>query len=70
MLKLYKLAKQHLIDTNISPWKSNTLQTDALNALVALGISRQAADNAVQKVMEQHPELGVEAVIKKALQIL
>ncbi|MBD0284225.1 MAG: Holliday junction branch migration protein RuvA [Bacteroidota bacterium] len=65
-----KLAKQPVVDANISPWKSNTLQTDALNALVALGISRQAADNAVQKVMEQHPELGVEAVIKKALQIL
>ena len=65
-----KLAKQPLVDANISPWKSNTLQTDALNALVALCISRQAADTALQKVLEQHPELGVEALIKKALQIL
>lgn len=64
-----KLAKQP-IDANISPWKGNTIGTDALNALIALGINRQAADAAIQKVLDQHPELGVEAVIKKALQTL
>lgn len=58
------------VETNISPWKGNTLQTDALNALIALGINRQAADSAIQKALEQHPELGVEALIKKALQTL
>lgn len=64
-----KLAK-HPVDANISPWKGNTVGTDALNALVALGINRQAADSAIQKVMDQNPELGVEAVIKRALQTL
>ena len=64
-----KLAKAP-VDSNISPWKGNSLQTDALNALIALGINRQAADGAIQKVLEQHPELGVEALIKKALQTL
>ncbi len=64
-----KLAKTP-VDSNISPWKGNSLQTDALNALIALGINRQAADGAIQKVLEQHPELGVEALIKKALQTL
>lgn len=64
-----KLAKQP-IESNISPWKGNSLETDALNALVALGINRQQADAAIQKVTSQHPELGVEAVIKKALQSL
>ncbi len=64
-----KLAKVSL-DSNISPWKGNSLQTDALNALIALGINRQAADGAIQKVLEHHPELGVEALIKKALQTL
>jgi len=64
-----KLAKAP-VDSNISPWKVNSLQTDALNALIALGINRQAADGAIQKVLEQHPELGVEALIKKALQTL
>jgi Holliday junction DNA helicase RuvA len=66
-----KLAKQPVeTDLNISPWKGNTLQTDALNALIALGINRQAADAAVQKVLEQNPGIGVELLIKKSLQIL
>ena len=66
-----KLARQPLDSTvNISPWKGNTLQSDALNALIALGINRQAADNAIQKVLEQDPGIGVELLIKKALQIL
>ena len=66
-----KLSKQP-IDTalNISPWKGNTLHSDALNALIALGINRQAADAAIQKVLEKDPGIGVELLIKKALQIL
>ena len=66
-----KLARQPVeADTNISAWKGNTLQTDALNALIALGINRQAADNAIQKVLNQDPTAGVELLIKKALQML
>jgi Holliday junction DNA helicase RuvA len=66
-----KLSKQPLeTATNISSWKGNTLQSDALNALIALGINRQAADQAIQKVLEQDPGIGVELLIKKSLQIL
>ena len=66
-----RLAKQPITtDTNISPWKGNTLGTDALDALVALGISRQVADAAIQKVLQQDPNVGVELLIKKALQML
>lgn len=66
-----KLAKQPLAaDTNISAWKGNTLQSDALEALVALGISRQVADGAIQKVLQQDPNPSVELLIKKALQFL
>jgi len=66
-----KLAKQPIeSDLNISSRKSNTLQSDALNALIALGINRQAADQAIQKVLAQEPGAGVEILIKKALQIL
>jgi holliday junction DNA helicase RuvA len=66
-----KLAKQPLAaDANISAWKSNSLGADALEALVALGISRQVADGAVQKVLQQDPNVGVELLIKKALQML
>jgi len=66
-----KLSKQPL-DTaaNISSSKGNTLQSDALNALIALGINRQAADQAIQKVLAQDPGVGVELLIKKSLQIL
>jgi Holliday junction DNA helicase RuvA len=64
-----KLAK-HPVDSNISSWRDNTLNADALNALVALGINRQAADAAIQKVLKQDPEADVEALIKKALQSL
>jgi Holliday junction DNA helicase RuvA len=66
-----KLAKQPVdSNLNISTWKGNTLQSDALNALIALGINRQAADGAIQKVLEGDPGMGVELLIKKALQIL
>ena len=66
-----KLARQPVeADTNISAWKGNTLHTDALNALIELGINRQAADNAIQKVLNQDPTAGVELLIKKALQML
>jgi Holliday junction DNA helicase RuvA len=66
-----KLAKQPVeVDLNISAWKGNTLQADALNALIALGINRQAADKAVQKVLAQDPGTSVELLIKKALQSL
>jgi len=66
-----KLARQPIDSTvNISTWQGNTLQSDALNALIALGINRQAADKAIQKVLEQEPGIGVELLIKKALQIL
>ena len=64
-----KLAK-HPIDINISAMKHNTLHSDALNALLALGISRQAADQAIQKTISQEPGLPVEELIKKALRTL
>ena len=64
-----KLGKQPA-GTNISPFQSNSLQVDALNALIALGINRQAAESTLQKVMLQFPGLTVEELIKKALQHL
>lgn len=64
-----KLTKQPL-ESNISPMKHNTLHQDALNALMALGINRQAADQAIQKVLVADPALGVEDLVKKALRTL
>jgi Holliday junction DNA helicase RuvA len=64
-----RLAK-HPLEINISPVKNNTLQQDAFNALTALGISRQAAEQAVQKTLTAEPQLSVEELIKKALRTL
>ncbi len=64
-----KLAK-HPLDSNISPLKNNTLQQDALNALTALGINRQAAEQALHKTLAANPNLSVEELIKKALRTL
>ncbi len=49
----------------------NTLEQDALNALVALGIARNAGDQAVKKVLTAEPTLNqIEDIIKKALKTL
>ena len=65
-----KLAKQ-VISSNISHLKNNTLHSDALNALMALGIARNTADQAIQRVTQSDPAItSIEDVIKKALKIL
>jgi holliday junction DNA helicase RuvA len=64
-----KLAKNP-VETNISALKNNTLQQDALNALLALGINRQAAANALEKTMAANPTYSVEELIKQALRTL
>lgn len=66
-----KLAKQPIeTDINISGLKGNSLHSDALNALIALGINRQGAEQALKRVLEQDPNVGVELLVKKALQSL
>lgn len=64
-----KLAK-HPIEANISPLKNNTLHQDALNALQALGINRQAANQALEKAMLKESDLSVEELIKYVLRTL
>jgi holliday junction DNA helicase RuvA len=65
--------KMHKIrpDTNLSPLINNTLEQDALNALVTLGIPRNAGEQAIQRVMKAEPGItAVEDIIKKALKTL
>lgn len=64
-----KLAK-HPVESNIYSMKNNTLQQDALNALMALGINRQAANQALEKIMAAESNLSVEELIKKTLRTL
>jgi holliday junction DNA helicase RuvA len=46
----------------------NTLEQDALNALQALGIGRQQAENAIRKTISTEENQNLEQLIKKALQ--
>ena len=53
---------------NNEPLISNTLEQDALNALIALGIARNTGEQAIAKVRKNHPEiLKIEEIIKQAL---
>lgn len=56
---------------NISPLKNNSLEHDALNALIALGIARPAGEQAIQRALKADPALEkIEDIIKKALKTL
>ena len=47
---------------------NNTLDQDALNALIALGINRSAGEQAIGRVRKSNPELHkIEDIIKQAL---
>jgi holliday junction DNA helicase RuvA len=55
-------------ESNISPLINNTLEQDALNALIALGIARSTGEQAIQRVLQSEPDLTqIEQIIKKAL---
>ncbi len=65
-----KLGKQSL-NESISPNWGNSLEQDALNALVALGISRQQAEQSIQKIILTDPSVSkLEDLIKKALKTI
>jgi Holliday junction DNA helicase RuvA len=58
-------------ESNISSLIYNTLEQDALNALMALGIARQVAEQALRKVLSPEPQNEkLEDLIKKVLKIL
>ncbi|RYF45283.1 MAG: Holliday junction branch migration protein RuvA [Chitinophagaceae bacterium] len=65
--KLGKLSTE----SNISPLINNTLEQDALNALVALGIAKNTGELAISRVLKAEPELDqIEQIIKKALKTI
>ena len=66
-----KLGRTREENTNISSLTSNSLEQDALNALITLGIARPAAENAIKKVLNEGAGADkIEDVIKKVLKIL
>lgn len=62
-----KVGKSTAILNN-EPLISNTLEQDALNALIALGIARNTGEQAIAKVRKNQPETQkIEEIIKQAL---
>lgn len=56
---------------NNGPLPGNTLEIDALNALISLGIARSTAEQAISRVMSTDPDLlNIEDIIKKALKMI
>jgi Holliday junction DNA helicase RuvA len=58
-------------DSVIPVLASNSLQQDALNALIALGISKPLAESSIQKINLAQPNItNLEELIKKALKAI
>ncbi|QEH43720.1 Holliday junction branch migration protein RuvA [Chitinophaga sp. XS-30] len=72
ILELKDKMRKHKEDVlHLSVTSHNTIQEDALNALVTLGIARNMAEQAVQRVLKAEPQLNeLELLIKKSLKSL
>jgi len=71
VLELRDKMNKAATDLTIPVTAGNRLQQDALNALVSLGISRQQAETAIQKINNIDPNLtNLEDLIKKALKAI
>lgn len=57
--------------SSLHPNDNNTLQQDALNALVALGIGKPVAENSIKKIITSNPNINnLEELIKNALKAI
>jgi len=66
-----KIKRQKETGPQLSVSTNNTLHEDALNALVTLGIARNVAEQAIQRVLKTEPLLhDLEGLIKKSLKSL
>jgi len=71
ILELRDKVGKGVPDSNNPTLISNTLEQDALNALIALGIARNAAEQAIRKVVSGGTGSDqIEDIIKKALKTL
>lgn len=64
-----KFGKQAL-ENPLGGISALSVENDAITALVALGIGRTMAENAVRKVMQTNPNIALEELIKQALKSL
>ncbi|HMG83075.1 MAG TPA: Holliday junction branch migration protein RuvA [Ferruginibacter sp.] len=71
ILELKDKVGKIITDTSLPVTASNSLQQDALNALIALGISRPQAEASIQKLVLAEPSItNLEELIKKSLKAI
>ena len=71
VLELRDKVGKIVADTGITATAGNSLQQDALNALIALGISKQQAESSIHKINLAQPNINnLEELIKKALKAI
>jgi holliday junction DNA helicase RuvA len=71
ILELKDKVSKHATSTDIVLTQGNRLQQDALNALVALGINKNQAEQSIQKIILAEPSVTqLEDLIKKALKAI
>jgi len=71
VLELKDKVNKTAAGVHASPAGGNSLQQDALNALIALGISRPMAETSIQKTIKTEPGINnLEELIKKALKTI
>lgn len=58
------------VESTSAGFVHNTVENDALNALMALGIPRNNAESALKKAKTISPEDNLESLIKKSLQLI
>jgi Holliday junction DNA helicase RuvA len=71
VLELKDKVSKQVISPGFQPKSLGSMENDALIALTSLGISRQQAENAIQKVLKAEPDTNnLEDIIKKALKAI
>ena len=71
VLELRDKVNKQSFEPGMSSVKGNILEQDALNALVALGISKPMAEQSINKILRSDPSIiNLEDLIKKALKAI
>jgi len=71
VLELRDKVNKQSFEPGMSSVKGNILEQDALNALIALGISKPIAEQSINKILRSEPSIiHLEDLIKKALKAI
>ena len=71
VLELRDKVNKQSFEPGISSIKGNILEQDALNALIALGITKPMAEQSINKILRSEPSIiHLEDLIKKALKAI